>query len=214
MDQRQINRLEMYEAVHTYLDTNTAIWSGVPILVTFKNELDTLLVDIRAQQKDQEAARIYIGGNKTTQKRFVSEKADILNDALEAYAAVNNLAELEQKAAKSFSDLYNTRNQDFITVISETIALLEQYLDTLADYGVTADQITDLKNSMDQFLAFNGQPRQYRIAEKKATKKLADLFDQTTAILNTKLDKVMKRFKNANTSFYNGYRAARSIVGN
>jgi len=214
MDQRQINRLEMYEAVHTYLDTNTAIWSGVPILVTFKNELDTLLVDIRAQQKDQEAARIYIGGNKTTQKRIVSEKADILNDALEAYAAVNNLVELEQKAAKSFSDLYNTRNQDFITVISETIALLEQNLDNLVDYGVTADQITDLKNSMDQFLTFNGQPRQYRIAEKKATKKLVDLFDQTTAILNTKLDKVMKRFKNANTGFYNGYRAARSIVGN
>lgn len=214
MDQRQINRLEMYEAVHTYLDANTAIWSGVPILVTFKNELDTTLVAIKSQQKDQEAARIYVGGNKTTQKRFVSEKADILNDALEAFASINENAELEQKAAKSFSDLYNTRNQDFITVISETITLLEQHLQELADYGVTVDQITDLKNSMDQFLALNGQPRQYRIAEKQATQQLAELFDQATALLTSKMDKIMKRFKNANPGFYNGYRAARAIVGN
>ncbi|KAA1242470.1 hypothetical protein [Aquimarina sp. RZ0] len=213
MDQRQINRLDMYEAVNTYLNANTAVWSGVPILVTLKNELDTLLVSIQTQQKDQEAARIYLGNDKTTQKRFVSEKADILNDSLEAYAAINTLVELEQKAAKTFTDLYSTRNQDFITVISETITLLEQHLENLADYGVTADQITDLKNSMDQFLTLNGQPRQYRIAEKQATIQMADLFEQVTALLANRIDKVMKRFKNANTNFYNGYISARAIVG-
>lgn len=214
MDQRQINRLEMYQAVNTYLDANTAAWNGVPILVTLKNELDTYLVNIQTQQKGQEAARVYLGVNKTTQKRFVAEKADILNDALETYAAINNLAELEQKAAKTFTDLYSTRNQDFITILSETITLLEQQLENLTDYGVTADQITDLKNSMDQFLALNGQPRQYRIAEKQATLQMEDLFEQTTTLLNNKIDKVMKRFKNANNDFYNGYVSARTIVGN
>lgn len=29
MDKRQINRLEMYQAVQTFMDTNTTIWSGV-----------------------------------------------------------------------------------------------------------------------------------------------------------------------------------------
>ncbi|PKV52421.1 hypothetical protein ATE84_4536 [Aquimarina sp. MAR_2010_214] len=214
MDQRQINRLEMYQAVQTFMDTNTNIWNSVPILVTFKNELDELLVQINENKDTQEASRVYLGSNKTTQKRFVSEKGDILNDALEAYAAIESNAVLEQKAAKSFTDLYSLRNQDFVTVVTETISLLDQNITPLGDYGVTQDQITDLKNSFDSFLVLNGEPRQYRIAQKQATATLSDLFDQTSTLLNSKIDKVMKRFKRANTTFYNGYLAARIIVGN
>ena len=212
MTKDQNNKLDMYEAVHTYLDANTDKWNGVPVLITFKNELSELLSSIREHQDNQEASRVYLGTNKTTQKRFVSEKADILNDALEAYAAIEGNAELEQKAAKSFSDLNRLRNQDFITIITETITLLEQYLESLTDYGITADQITDLKNSFDQFLTIQGQPRQYRIAGKQATQNLAELFDASSTLLVSKMDKVMKRFKRTDTNFYNGYLAARIIV--
>ncbi|WP_062059424.1 hypothetical protein [Aquimarina longa] len=214
MTKRQINRLEMYQAVQTFMDTNTTVWSGVPILVTFKNDLEELLIQINENKDSQEISRVYLGGNKTTQKRFVSEKSDILNDALEAYTTIEGNAILEQKAAKSFSDLYKLRNQDFITIITETISLLDQHIEPLGDYGITQDQVTDLKNSFDSFLVFNGQPRQYRIAQKQATINLSDLFDQTTTLLTHKMDKVMKRFKRTNTTFYNGYLAARIIVGN
>lgn len=212
MNKDQNNRLDMYEAVHTYLDANTDKWNGVPVLITFKNELSDLLSNIREHQDNQEAAKVFLGANKTNQKRFVSEKADILNDALEAYAAIEGNAELEQKAAKSFSDLNRLRNQDFVTIITETITLLEQHLEALADYGVTADQITDLKNTFDQFLMLQGQPRQYRIAGKQATLNLAELFENTSALLANKMDKVMKRFKRTDTNFFNGYEAARVIV--
>ncbi|WP_103068809.1 hypothetical protein [Aquimarina sediminis] len=214
MDQRQINRLEMYQAVQTFMDTHTNIWNSVPILVNFKNEFDELLIQINENKDSQEASRVYLGHNKTTQKRFVSEKGDILNDALEAYAAVEGNAVLEQKAAKSFTDLYKLRNQDFVTVMTETIELLDQNVAPLGDYGVTEDQVTDLKTSFDSFLVLNGEPRQYRIAQKQATTNLSDLFDQTTTLLTNKLDKVIKRFKRTDPTFYNGYLAARVIVGN
>lgn len=214
MNKDQNNKLDMYEAVQTYLDTNTDKWNGVPVLITFKNQFSELLSNIREHQENQEAARVFLGANKTTQKRFVSEKADILNDALEAYAAIEENIELEQKAAKSFSDLNRLRNQDFVTVVTETIILLEQHLEALADYGVTADQITDLKNSFDQFLTLQGQPRQYRIAGKQATLNLAELFENTSSLLSNKMDKVMKRFKRTDANFFNGYQTARIIVNN
>ena len=122
------------------------------------------------------------------------------------------MSELEQKAAKSFSDLYRLRNQDFIAVVTETISLLETHLNELVVYGVSADQITDLKTSYDQFLVLQGQPRQYRISSKQATLELSELFDQTTTLLTKKMDKVIKRFKNANTNFFNGYTSARAII--
>ncbi|WP_062053535.1 hypothetical protein [Aquimarina longa] len=58
------------------------------VLVTFKNDLEKLLIQINENKDSQETCRVYLGGNKTIQKRFVSEKGDILNDALEAYAAI------------------------------------------------------------------------------------------------------------------------------
>ena len=202
----------MFKAVQTYLDANTATWSTIPILTGLKNDFDTVVDAIDASAGEQESARVYLGKNKTTQKRVVAEKTDILNDALEAYAAIEGKAELEQKASKTFSDLYRLRNQDFETVVKETIALLEQHLTELEGYGVTAEQITDLKNSFDQFLTLQGQPRQYRIAEKQATTGMSDLFTNATDILNTKMDKLMTRFKRSNTNFFNGYLAARVIV--
>ena len=212
MDNKQTSKLEMFKAVQTYLDANTATWSTIPILTGLKNDFDTVVDAIDASAGEQESARVYLGKNKTTQKRVVAEKTDILNDALEAYAAIEGKAELEQKASKTFSDLYRLRNQDFETVVKETIALLEQHLTELEGYGVTADQITDLKNSFDQFLTLQGQPRQYRIAEKQATTGMSDLFANATDILNTKMDKLMTRFKRSNTNFFNGYLAARVIV--
>ncbi len=213
MDQRQNNRLNMYEAVQQYLDNHIDKWKGLPVLMTFKNELDEQLSQIREHQDNQEAAKVFLGENKITQKRIVAEKADILNDALQAYAAVTNNAELQQKAARSFSELNRSRNQDFITILIETITLLEKHVKCLMDYGITMEQITDLKNSFDQFLMINGQPRQYRIAQKQATLGLSELFEQTTALLNNKVDKVLKCFKTTNPVFYSGYKAARVIVG-
>lgn len=212
MDSKQTSKLEMFKAVQTYLDANTAIWSTVPILTGLKNDFDIIIDAIDTAASAQESARVYLGKNKTTQKRVVAEKTDILNDALEAYAAIEGDAELEQKAAKTFSDLNRLRNQDFETVVKETIALLEQHLTELEGYGVTVEQITDLKNSFDQFLSLQGQPRQYRIAEKQATTGMSDLFEQATALLSSKIDKLMTRFKSSNTNFFNGYLAARVIV--
>ncbi|WP_378187702.1 hypothetical protein ACE939_04950 [Aquimarina sp. W85] len=212
MTKQQINKLDMYQAVQTYLDTNTQKWSGIPKILEFKNDLDQLLIRLHEDSKSQEGAKLYLGSSKAAQKRVVADKADILNDILEAYATIEDKKDVRQKAAKSFSDLYKLRNQEFILVINETILLLEQYLGELADYGVTADQITDLKTSFDKFLTLHGQPRQYRIESKQATMSLSELFDELTELLTNKLDKILKSFKRTDSNFYNGYEAARIIV--
>lgn len=214
MTQRQINQLEMARAVQNYLNANTATWTTVPIVTTFKNELDELLLRIEENAEAQEASRVYLGEAKANQRRLVAEKTDILNDALEAYASVNELAELEQKAAKSFTDYLRLPNQDFKISVKEMVGLLEAQLPELADYGVTEAQLTDLKSSYDKFLSLSGEPQQYRIASVQATQSLSELMDELNALLNTKLDKVMKSFKRTQSNFYSGYLASRTIIDN
>jgi hypothetical protein len=214
MNQNQINRSQMLDAVKAYLDRNASIWSMIPIIGILVSQVNDFIVAITGHKDAQNAAQVFIHKNKKQQKLAAAEKADILNDTLEAYAGDAEDAELEYKAAKSYSDLNKLRNDDFKTVITETIALLEEKLTDLADYGVSEPQITDLKNSFNNFLVLNGQPRQYRISSVVATESLKEMFTQSSDLLTKKLDKVMKRFKNADPKFYKGYLAARVVVDN
>lgn len=212
MTQAQINRSEMFDTVQAYLKRNTEFWSSTLIIEDFVTQLDDLVRSIADHKKDQNAAKVFVHKSKKAQKSLVAEMADILNDALAAYGTMIEDAELEYKADKSYSDLNDLRNEDFETVIKETIKLLDENLTHLADYGVTEPQLIDLKNNFDTFLELNGQPRQYRIASVVATSSLKELFTKTNLLLTKKLDRVMKGFKNKEPEFYKGYLAARVVV--
>ena len=215
MKQTQINHKEMHETVISYLDDNTEKWSAIPKVAEFKNAFSTVAAQIDEVQEAQQAAQVFLGKNKKQIKKDVAFKGDVLNDGIEAFALVTGDNKLRNKMEASFSDLYRLRNADFIPAIKEIIAAYEANSETLQnEYGVTVEQVDDLKASFDDFLAINGQPRAYKIASVQATKSLDQLFDDASDILENKLDKVMSIFKRRDVGFYNGYLAARVIVDN
>ena len=209
-----MNRAEMLATTRAYLDANTSVWSSIPVINTIKTQLDDVLQSISEHQEAKEASQVFLGSNKTALKKAVAEKADILNDVLATYAAIEGNATLEQKADRSYSELYRLPNQEFVVVIKETIKLLEEHIEAMADYGMSPDQITDLKNAYDNYLAISGQPRLYKVATSQAVRALEDLFTQANELLTARMDRVMKRYKSADPNFYRGYLAARVIVDN
>lgn len=214
MNQKQMNRAEMIATTRAYLDANTSVWSSIPVINTIKTQLDDVLQSISEHQEAKEASQVFLGSNKTALKKAVAEKADILNDVLATYAAIEGNATLEQKADRSYSELYRLPNQEFVVVIKETIKLLEEHIEAMADYGMSPDQITDLKNAYDNYLAISGQPRLYKVATSQAVRALEDLFTQANELLTARMDRVMKRYKSADPNFYRGYLAVRVIVDN
>ena len=209
-----MNRAEMIATTRAYLDANTSVWSSIPVINTIKTQLDDVLQSISEHQEAKEASQVFLGSNKTALKKAVAEKADILNDVLATYAAIEGNATLEQKADRSYSELYRLPNQEFVVVIKETIKLLEEHIEAMADYGMSPDQITDLKNAYDNYLAISGQPRLYKVATSQAVRALEDLFTQANELLTARMDRVMKRYKSADPNFYRGYLAVRVIVDN
>jgi predicted nucleic acid-binding Zn-ribbon protein len=215
MNKGQINRKEMHDSVIYYLDDSTEKWSFIPKVGEFKNELATVNDQIEQSQAAQQSAQVYLSKAKKKLKRTIATKADILNDALEAFAVVTGDVKLENKMNDSFSDLFRTTNLAFIPKIKEVIEVAETHINVLqAEYGVTPEQIDDLKVDLDNFLELNGQPRAYQIASVQASKDLEQLFSEAHEILSKKLDKVMTIFKRRDPNFYNGYLAARVVVDN
>ena len=76
---------------------------------------------------------------------------------------------------------------------------------------MTVEQVEDVKLQFNEFQSQRGKPRAYKIASRVATQNLEDLFEEADGYLK-KLDKVMKRFKRSNATFFNGYLAARVTI--
>lgn len=215
MNRSQVNRKEMYDAVLSYFDNSPEKWSGIPKVGEFKNTLSELVNQINEAQLAQQEAQVFLSKNKTQLKSMIAQKGDILNDCLEAFALVTDNDELAHRMSATYSDLNRARNVDFIPAIQVIISEAEANKLVLeAEYGVTAEQVEDLKSNLDDFLAINGKPRAYRIASVQATKDLEQLFVDAEALLDNKLDKVMSIFKRRDQNFYNGYQAARMVVDN
>lgn len=201
----------MFQATNDYLDSQSTVWNTIPIIGTYKNQLATTIDGIKESAKDQADAQVFVGKSVKAFKRTISEKMDMLDDLLEAYALDTDNAELAAKAANTQTDYYSLSYEDFEVKVKQVIGLLETYAGEMSDYGMTTQQIDDVKIDLDQFLAVRGKPRAYQIASSTATKSLEELFDSGREATE-KLDRVLKRFKRANASFYNGYIAARKIV--
>ncbi|WP_372648388.1 hypothetical protein [Draconibacterium sp.] len=213
MNKNQINKKEMYDAVSSYLDSKSALWATIPKVGEFKNAFTAVITQIDTVQYEQQQAQVFLGKTKTQIKSVVAEKADILNDSVEAFASITGDEKLRLKMSASYTSLYRLRNADFIPAIKAIIEAVEANIEVLTtEYGVTREQVEGLKTDFDEFLAINGQPRAYKIASVEATKSLELLFEEADTILDNQLDKVMSLFKRRDPGFYNGYIAARVIV--
>ncbi|RED96142.1 hypothetical protein [Marinoscillum furvescens] len=212
MTRNQINRKEMQETVAAYLNEHAPIWNATPMIVTFKTELDNVNAAIDAVSASQMQAQVFLGKTKSQLKKVVAQKADMLNDVIEAYAGVEGDAKLEQRMGASATELFRVSNEDFSKTISEIITAANDRMEELVPYGCSEAMVTDLMNELDDYLELHGQPRMYRIRSSQATESLEALFDQAHELLDKRLDKVMKVFATRNATFYKGYLAARMIV--
>lgn len=51
MDSRTLNRYQMVLSVQNFLDTNNATWSAIPIMNTFKGNMDDLILGTKEELK-------------------------------------------------------------------------------------------------------------------------------------------------------------------
>jgi hypothetical protein len=149
MNKNQINHKEMFNTVNTFMDSNAEKWSPISKVSEFKNQFATINTQIGQSQEDQLSAKVYIGENKKDLKKAIAQNADILNDSVEAFALVTGDEKLVNKMGESFTDLYRMRDTDFYPKIKEIIKEVESHGQILeAEYGVTEEQLVDLKVSI------------------------------------------------------------------
>jgi hypothetical protein len=82
----------------------------------------------------------------------------------------------------------------------------------LADFDVTAADVTALTTARTTFAGIKTSPRQAEVGRKTQTYSLPQLMANVRSIFRNEIDKMVTKKKKANPDFYAGYFAARIIV--
>lgn len=208
-----MNRKHMVEATLTYLDGKPTLWQSIAKIGEVKNKLGEINLAIDKAAEEQQQAQVHIGKIKLALKRTISEKADIVNDLVEIFATMTGDEALAQQMADSASDIFLMKNSDMLRTVKQIVkAATDNGEALIAEYGMTAEQVTGLQADIDRYLELNGQPREYQVKSAVATLSLEELFTEASNLLTDQLDNLMKIFKRRDPNFYNGYLKSRMVV--
>lgn len=213
MNKNQVNKKNSIEATLNFLDENARIWQGIAKIAVAKTELSQTFETIEQKAETQESAKATIGKTKLKLKKSIADKADILNDLIEAFATIEGNDELARKMSDSKSSLLKLSYNDLIIKTKLIIDQALSHKDALVnEYGMTEAQVADLQSEVDYLLEISDEPRAYQVKRSMATLELEQLFAKADDLLNNQLDKLMAIFKNRDVNFYNGYQKARMVI--
>ncbi len=212
MNDKQSNQYRMHLAVQECLDTNLEKWNGIPIIVQMKNELDELIQRIEVKDSESSADSTTFTKQKELLRNTVTRKAVSMAGVLSSFAAITGDDEMADSMHLTESMLNKAKETDIENMVNPIIEMATNHVDDFIDYGVTAEQVTELQTSLDDFTARIGKPRVIRNQAFAAIKMIDALIDEARDLLNNKLDKLMLRFRYSDPEFYDAYTRARTIV--
>ncbi len=212
MTDKQDNKRSMYIAVQSVCNSNNSTWSGLPAFVSTFGDFETTVANIDSQRQVQEGKTTGITENKQKEEDEMIQITLEIASAVHAYASINDDNELRNKVSYSPSYLLNSRDNILKDICQLIHDEANKVIANLADYGKTADDLTQLQKEIDDYAAILAKPRTAIGTRATATTHLVELFKQCDDILKNRLDKLMVSYKNSEPVFYQTYQSARNIV--
>ena len=212
MNDNQENKVSMYLAVKTVVDSYGAVWAGVAAFVNGYGLFITILNRILGEVDVQETATTGVRTDKLAAQDVMIEQALVISGAVYAYASDVENNTLMASVSFTLSELKYVRD----TISAERARVIHTQATTvvglLVDYGVDTAMLDEFDTSIDSFLALIPAPRVAITVKKGATSNLVEDVKLADKQLKDKLDKLMPQFKTVSPDFYGQYFDARIIV--
>jgi hypothetical protein len=212
MNRDQLNVTDTASTVSAYMGKNKTIWGGVKAINDTMTEVDAAIAAIADADKKQTAPTTGAAEDKATVRHEYEDQILLIADQLASLAAKKKDAVLESQVELSLATLDKLSAELLEAAGKRVSGLATANLAALADYGITAADVTDLDNLTAKFHGAKTAPREAVVDRKKQTDTLPGMIANLRSILRRQLDRQMTTFKRSNAEFYAGYLAARVIV--
>jgi hypothetical protein len=208
---KQSNKLVMYDSIARYLRENSATVNTIPKFTQALTKFEAAIEAIRTKEDERQ-----VSTKGKTEAKYNAEE-DLINAILKIasglfpYAINTNNTELRELADVNYSGLDRLKDVDLIAKGNQIHASAGTLITELADYGLTPDDLTLLKEAIDNYRDTTTY-RDASVAQRKgASVSLKDLFNNADDILELEVDRFAAQLKISYPDFYNGYSGARII---
>jgi hypothetical protein len=212
MNKKFSNKMKTYRAVIQVWDENRALWEKIPILVLIYNEIGKLIADIEAADPSASVTTNGLTDGKHTDKDLFIAELFKITSAIFAYASRNEMADLKHMVNFPVSDLEKYREELLLKTYTTVVEWLNLHLTELADYGVTKEEIDNLKVLKTIYFKDSPTIRGVVTDRMAVSEMVGDLFSKIDKKLTDEADKLMERFLKPNPKFYNAYWYARNFI--
>lgn len=212
MTKKQENRLSMY---FTVLQTGTfhyEIWKDTVAFANFFNKFKTLVSKIDKTRQIQLRTITGVTQIKKDAMLEAVEKGFLIAQSVYAYAKMIGDHKTANRVSFSLSKLMNERDTVVFVKLRDVKEFAQIFVDQLADYGVTQEDIDELGVLTEKYAAGVENPRQAITNRSRATKELKDLMSEANVVLTDYLDKLIHLFKANAPEFWQQFIIARKIV--
>jgi len=213
MNKSQSNQFRMFLSTQSFLDTNAAVWNGIPRLVNYKNMYDEIISRIHSKSETTKLD-VSVTQKKEQLKETIASKTSMLSGILQIIATEENDMDLVKAIKVTKSDLLKLKESDIDSTVKNITTKAAEKLEVLTEFGVTQDVITELLSSVQDYNVLIGKPRTILSQRFAALSNIEELFDEGNSILKLKLDNSMVLFRDLQSEFYTGYQNARTIIDN
>lgn len=212
MNRYQLNVNEMTTTVSNYMAKNKTLWQGNKAITATMAEVDADLATVASLDVKQKTPVTGQAVDKATTRYDYEQQILLVADQLAALAAKTDNAVLEAQADLNLTALDRMPADDLVATGTRIANLATSNLTALADYNITATDVTKLTTLQAAFTAAKSAPRGAVVDRKKETDTLRPLISDMLSTLGRQLDRQMTAFKASNPDFYAGYQSARVIV--
>ncbi len=211
MRKTESNKLNMYDGVVSYMDTNSDAYSDLPVITESFNEFKNVVEQIKSKDLDFKNQTKGVTAEKlNAEEALISYVLKIAN-ALYVLGVKTKNSSLQINAKVTKSSLVQARDNILANKASQILSLAAEHEADLANYGITAEMISAAHEKLNEFNEALGRQVNEHANAVAAREELTQLFEKADAILKEELDPMIEMFSDSNPNFYNGYAAARVI---
>lgn len=204
----QKNKNSMLATVHAYAAENSNVYSDTEEFVSGIAKLKNLLDLIKDKEDDRSTVAKGKTKDKNVTRKSVSDFAVMVAGAVYAYGKKSENVVLTEKVNITATFLASLRNHDLVMVLESIMELAEENSAAIVPFGITAEKLSKYHARVTQYSKALSAKDSSGASKTSAAKSLRQLFKDSDNVIDT-LDKLVEGFKESNTEFYNGYKAAR-----
>lgn len=212
MNDRNENKLSMYDTVSAYCDSKSSVIAGLPALVAAVSDFNNLLGGMHEALVLAETAITGYAQDKATKKGIMIKQCYAIGQAGMAYCTATNNSIAKAKFNYSISELDHMRDEDVDTVCIGIIETATNLGDALLDYGVTTAKLDDANTAIENYASVKQAPRGATVQRKTTNSTIQLIVDQIDIVLKDRMDPLVKTFQEDNPIFVEGYFNARIII--